>query len=505
MLARTLSYTTIGLEALPVEVEVDAGRGLPALAIVGLPDQAVKEAKERVRTALLNSQFELPSVRFTVNLAPADVRKAGGVFDLAIALGMLAASRQLDPHALASVAALGELALDGSVRPVPGVLLMARAARRRKVPLLVPCANSAEAALVEGAVILPVASLRQALEHLSGERPLAAAAPPRRRAPRPGGAEDADFADVRGQAHAKRALEVAAAGGHHALLIGPPGSGKTMLAQRFPGIQAELTREEALEVTMIHSVAGLLDGQPPVARRPFRSPHHTSSAIALIGGGSEPKPGEISLAHHGVLFLDELPEFHRDVLESLRQPLEEGAVRIARARRSVSFPARFTLLAAMNPCPCGFLTDPSGRCRCPSTAVARYLGKLSGPLLDRVDLHVDVPAVPFDALTHPPSGETSAQIRTRVLKAQRWRKKRGQKPTNAQLTSKELKAHCALTPEAVGLLKSAMRELTLSMRSYTKLLKISRTIADLAASDHILPEHIAEAIQYRSLDRQLWM
>ena len=508
MLARSLSYTTLGLEALPVTVEADVARGLPALTIVGLPDQAVKEARDRVRSAIINSQYHIPSQRVTINLAPADVRKEGGLFDLAIALALLAASGQLDPESVAGVVAIGELTLAGGLRPIRGALIVAmamaqdRGGRTDGPCLLLPIQNAAEVSVVRGVRAIPVASLTDAVEFLAGRLVIAPVAGPPARVAGADRLSDADFRDVKGQDHAKRALEIAAAGGHHALLIGPPGSGKTMLAQRLPSILPDLTLEEALETTRIHSVAGLLNDRPLVRQRPFRNPHHTSSAIALIGGGTHPKPGEISLAHHGVLFLDELPEFHRHVLESLREPLEAGTVHVARASRSVIFPARFLLVGAMNPCPDGWLTDPHRRCRCSSTQIQRYLSRISGPLLDRIDLHVDVPAVPFDALTHAPSGETSAQIRVRVIKAQKWCHKRGQKHANAQLSSRELKTHCEMTSEAARLLKSAMQELALSARSYTKILKIARTIADLSGEERLQPAHIAEAVQYRGLDRR---
>ena len=513
MLARSTSYTTLGLEALPVDVEVDVTQGLPALRIVGLPDRAVKEARERVSSAIVNSQYHLLSKRVTVNLAPADVKKEGGAFDLAIALGILAASGHLDPARLASAVVVGELALDGSVRPIQGILVMAMGMRHRRPGrtqprcLLVPSANAAEASVVGGIQVIPVASLGEAAEFLSGKRSIAPYPARTRTLLHELNRYEVDFADVKGQAHAKRALEVAVAGAHHVLLIGPPGSGKTMLAQRLPTIQPELSLEEALEAGTIHSVAGLLDGWALLRQRPFRAPHHTSSAIALIGGGSQPRPGEVSLAHHGVLFLDELAEFPRDVLEALRQPLEAGSVHVARARRSVRFPARFQLVAAMNPCPCGYLTDPRRRCRCSTTEVSRYLGKLSGPLLDRIDLHIEVPPVPIETLGAVPDAESSGAIKARIMRArrrQRHRLRHLRRTCNVQLRHRELRAVCPMSEAASALLHSALQELALSARAYDKILKIARTIADLAEQDVIEPEHLAEAIQYRSLDRNLW-
>ncbi len=510
MFVRVYSGAVVGIDAVRVEVEVNIAGGGIGLFLVGLPDNAVKESEQRIRAAFENSGRRMSGRKVVVNLAPADLRKEGAGFDLPIALGILAAQGQLSSLRLGDTLVAGELSLDGTVKPVRGVLPMADRARRdgmRRV--VVPAENAAEAAVVEGVEAIGVHTLDEAVAYLNGEAELEPAAAAAAEALPDGGRYAEDFADVKGQAQVKRALEIAAAGGHNVLMIGPPGSGKTMLARRLPTILPPLTAAEALETTKIHSVAG----KPGAVRgllvqRPFRAPHHLASRVALIGGGQSPQPGEVSLAHNGILFLDELPEFGRSVLEVLRQPLEEKRITVSRAKYSVEYPANFTLVAAMNPCPCGYYNHPDKECTCPPGAVHRYMGRISGPLLDRIDLHVEVTPVPVGELAAARPAEPSAAIRERVVRARAVQEERfrglGGVHTNAMMNTKMLRDWCVLDAASSALLERAMERLGLSARAYDRILKVARTIADLAGEERIGAAHVAEAINYRSLDRESW-
>ena len=510
MLATVLSSAMLGIDAYIVKVEVDVAGGMPSFSTVGLPDNAIKESRDRVTAAIKNSGFYFPPTRITANLAPADIRKAGSAFDLPIAIGVMAATNQVNLASLENVIILGELALDGSIRGIQGGLPIAIAAKAHGIhDLILPAENAKEAAIVEGVNVYPVTNLSEAAAFLNSEKEVA---PEPHTLSTDGDNEHVDahldMLDVKGQEHAKRAIEVAAAGGHNLIMIGPPGSGKTMIAKRIPSILPKLSIDESLETTKIQSIIGILPSDTPlVVTRPYRSPHHTISDAGLIGGGKVPRPGEVSLAHNGVLFLDELPEFRRNVLEVMRQPLEDRQVTISRASASLTYPASFMLVAAMNPCPCGFFSDPTRDCKCSPNQIQNYVSRISGPLLDRIDIQVEVPAVKYAELANETTGEPSAHVQGRVEKARQAQQQRFADTAihaNANMESKQIREYCKIDSQAQDLLRVAINQLGLSARAYDRILKVARTIADLDENPHIEAVHVSEAIQYRSLDRSFW-